>query len=158
MELRLCSGEFISPFIIGSSKGVVAPGFPAVCGGPDGFSREARHLFFIPSLLAGGRSRGNAAPSLSCQFLAAREFIPLAPEDTAGTGVGTGATLFPSWKPGAIRGMLSAMGNKDRRRREAKKPKKKTPKLAPPTRGGHPIVTHTVSTPTTPQKNPTNSQ
>src|SRR6266478_5532859 len=113
MELRLCSGEFISPFIIGSSKGVVAPGFPAVCGGPDGFSREARHLFFIPSLLAGGRSRGNAAPSLSCQFLAAREFIPLAPEDTAGTGVGTGATLFPSWKPGAIRGMLFTMGNKD---------------------------------------------
>jgi hypothetical protein len=50
------------------------------------------------------------------------------------------------------------MGNKDKGGREAKKPKKKTPKLAPPTRDGHPIATHTVSTPATPQKNPTNSQ
>jgi hypothetical protein len=54
--------------------------------------------------------------------------------------------------------MLFGMGNKDARRREAKKPKKKTPKLAPPTRDGHPIVTHTVSTPATPQKNPAGSQ
>jgi hypothetical protein len=30
--------------------------------------------------------------------------------------------------------MLFGMGNKDSRRREAKKPKKKTPKLAPPKR------------------------
>jgi hypothetical protein len=54
--------------------------------------------------------------------------------------------------------MLFDMGNKDARRREAKKPKKKTPKLAPQSRFAHPIATPTVSTPATPQKNPTDSQ
>jgi hypothetical protein len=52
--------------------------------------------------------------------------------------------------------MLSGMGNKDRRSREAKKPKKKTPKFAPPRRdSGQP--THVISV-VNPEKPPTGSQ
>jgi hypothetical protein len=54
--------------------------------------------------------------------------------------------------------MLFDMGNKDKGRREVKKPKKKTPKFAPPSRYAHPIATPSVPTPATPPKNPTDSQ
>jgi|ERR1700752_4606440 hypothetical protein len=57
----------------------------------------------------------------------------------------------------AIRGMLLRMGNKDRRSREAKKPKKKTPKFAPPRRDSS-QPTHVISTVTNPEKPPTGSQ
>ncbi len=53
--------------------------------------------------------------------------------------------------------MLWGMGNKDRRRREAKKPKKQTPKYAPPKRdAGQPA--HVISTAINPEKPPTGSQ
>jgi hypothetical protein len=63
---------------------------------------------------------------------------------------------FPSYGL-AIRGMLLGMGNKDRRSREAKKPKKKTPKFAPPRRDSS-QPTHVISTVTNPEKPPTGSQ
>jgi hypothetical protein len=66
--------------------------------------------------------------------------------------------FFPPWKTHASCGKLFGMGNRDARRREVKKPKKKTPKLAPPSRYVHPIATPSVSTPAAPQKNPPNSQ
>lgn len=56
----------------------------------------------------------------------------------------------------ASRGMLWCMGNKDRRSREAKKPKKKTPKYAPPRRDTT-QPSHVVSTAMTPEKPPTGS-
>jgi len=52
--------------------------------------------------------------------------------------------------------MLWGMGNKDRRSREAKKPKKKTPKYAPPRRDTS-QPSHVVSTAMTPEKPPTAS-
>ena len=52
--------------------------------------------------------------------------------------------------------MLGRMGNKDARGREKKKPKKTTPKFAPPKRdSGQP--SHVIST-ITPDKPPTGSQ
>jgi hypothetical protein len=63
---------------------------------------------------------------------------------------------FPSYKL-ASRGMLLGMGNKDRRSREAKKPKKKTPKFAPPRRNSS-QPTHVISTVTNPEKPPIGSQ
>ena len=52
--------------------------------------------------------------------------------------------------------MLSAMGNKDRRSREKKKPKKTTPKIAPPRRDfGQ--TTRVISV-TNPEKPPAGSQ
>ena len=57
----------------------------------------------------------------------------------------------------ATRGMLSGMGNKDRRSREVKKPKKKIPKFAPPRRDSS-QPTHVISTVTNPEKPPTGSQ
>jgi hypothetical protein len=57
----------------------------------------------------------------------------------------------------ATRGMLLGMGNKDRRSREAKKPKKKTPKFAPPRRDSS-QPTHVISTVTNPEKPTTGSQ
>ena len=56
----------------------------------------------------------------------------------------------------ATRGMLLAMGNKDRRSREAKKPKKTTPKLPPPRRDSG-QTTRVISV-TTPDKPPAGSQ
>jgi hypothetical protein len=53
--------------------------------------------------------------------------------------------------------MLYDMGNKDRRSREAKKPKKKTPKFAPPRRDSS-QPTHVISPIATPEKPPTGSQ
>ena len=53
--------------------------------------------------------------------------------------------------------MLLGMGNKDRRSREAKKPKKKIPKYAPPRRDSS-QPSHVISTVTNPEKPPTGSQ
>jgi hypothetical protein len=53
-------------------------------------------------------------------------------------------------------GMLSDMGNKDRRSREAKKPKKTTPKLPPPRRDSG-QTTRVISV-TNPEKPPTGSE
>jgi hypothetical protein len=52
--------------------------------------------------------------------------------------------------------MLFGMGNKDARRREVKKPKKKTPKYAPPKRDVS-QPTHVISV-INPEKPPTGSQ
>jgi len=52
--------------------------------------------------------------------------------------------------------MLLGMGNKDRRSREAKKPKKKTPKYVPPRRDTS-QPSHVVSTAMTPDKPTTGS-
>jgi len=44
--------------------------------------------------------------------------------------------------------MMLAMGNKNARKREIRKPKKKTPKQAPQRRDANQIVTHIVKPPT----------
>jgi hypothetical protein len=44
--------------------------------------------------------------------------------------------------------MMLFMGNKNARKREIRKPKKKTPKQAPPRRDASPVVMHIVKQPT----------
>ena len=46
--------------------------------------------------------------------------------------------------------MMLAMGNKNARKREIRKPKKKVPKLAPPKRDGNEIASRIVKPATTP--------